>query len=59
MTAVEDRLGRFFGKRGRAVVEGNLAVIGAAYDTVINVTAGIAAPHPTREASTAQLEVHS
>ena len=43
MTAVGDRLGRFFGKRGKAVVDANLAVIGAGYDTVINVTEGIAA----------------
>ena len=36
------RLGRFFGKRGAAVVEANLAVIAAAYDSVIDVTAALA-----------------
>ena len=30
--AVRDRLGRFFGKRGGAVVDANLAVIAEAYD---------------------------
>ena len=40
--AVRDRLGRFFGKRGGAVVEANLAVIAEAYDGLIDVTAAIA-----------------
>jgi len=30
---------RFFGKRGSAVVDANLAVIQAAYDGVVDVTA--------------------
>ncbi len=38
MTAVSDRLGRFYGKRGKATVEANLEVIRTAYDSVINVT---------------------
>lgn len=38
LTAVEERLGRFFGKRGAATLRANLAVITAAYDSVINVT---------------------
>jgi pyruvate-ferredoxin/flavodoxin oxidoreductase len=42
MAAVEERLGRFFGKRGAATVRANLAVIGAAYDSVINVTGALA-----------------
>jgi pyruvate-ferredoxin/flavodoxin oxidoreductase len=38
LEAVRERLGRFFGKRGTAVVEANLAVVAEAYDGVINVT---------------------
>ena len=41
MAAVRDRLGRFFGKRGGAVVDANLAVIEAAYDGLIDVTAAL------------------
>jgi pyruvate-ferredoxin/flavodoxin oxidoreductase len=41
MDAVRDKLGRFFGKRGGAVVDANLAVIRAAYDGLIDVTAAI------------------
>jgi pyruvate-ferredoxin/flavodoxin oxidoreductase len=51
MAAVRPRLGRFFGKRGSAVVDANLAVIAAAYDGVIDVTAAldIAAQRPAGE----------
>jgi pyruvate-ferredoxin/flavodoxin oxidoreductase len=42
MNAVKDRLGRFFGKRGATTVDANLAVIQAAYDSVINVTGALA-----------------
>jgi len=41
LAAVADRLGRFFGKRGGAVVDANLAVIREAYDELIDVTAAI------------------
>jgi pyruvate-ferredoxin/flavodoxin oxidoreductase len=41
MDAVRDRLGRFFGKRGTATIDANLAVIEAAYDTVIDVTGAL------------------
>ncbi len=41
MDEVRTRLGRFFGKRGGAVVDANLAVIEAAYDDLIDVTAAI------------------
>ena len=41
LDAVRQRLGRFFGKRGAAVVEANLAVVAAAYDRVIDVTAAL------------------
>ena len=43
MDAVRARLGRFFGKRGGAVVDANLSVIAEAYDGVIDVTAAIGA----------------
>ncbi len=42
MAAVRERLGRFFGKRGTKVIEANMAVIEAAYDGLIDVTAAIA-----------------
>jgi pyruvate-ferredoxin/flavodoxin oxidoreductase len=41
LAAVEQRLGRFFGKRGGAVVSANLAVIAEAYDCLIDVTAAV------------------
>jgi Pyruvate/2-oxoacid:ferredoxin oxidoreductase gamma subunit len=44
MAAVRDRLGRFFGKRGGAVVDANLAVIEAAYDGLIDVSAAVGLP---------------
>jgi pyruvate-ferredoxin/flavodoxin oxidoreductase len=44
MAAVSDRLGRFFGKRGGSVVEANLAVIEAAYDRLIDVSAALGLP---------------
>ncbi|HYL39962.1 MAG TPA: hypothetical protein VET90_01520, partial [Candidatus Binatus sp.] len=44
LAAVRERLGRFFGKRGGSVVDANLAVIAEAYDSLIDVTAAIAAP---------------
>jgi pyruvate-ferredoxin/flavodoxin oxidoreductase len=43
MAAVRERLGRFFGKRGARVVDANMAVIEAAYDGLIDVTAALAA----------------
>jgi pyruvate-ferredoxin/flavodoxin oxidoreductase len=41
LAAVKPRLARFFGKRGSAVVTANLAVIAAAYDRVMDVTAAL------------------
>ncbi len=38
LQAVDDQLTHFYGKRGRAVVEANLAVVTEAYDGVIDVT---------------------
>jgi pyruvate-ferredoxin/flavodoxin oxidoreductase len=43
LSAVRDRLGRFFGKRGGSVVAANLEVISEAYDGLIDVTAAIGA----------------
>jgi pyruvate-ferredoxin/flavodoxin oxidoreductase len=55
MTAVRVRLDRFFGKRGGTVVDANMAVIEAAWDGLIDVTAALAgiepvgvAPEPAR-----------
>ena len=42
MAAVRQRLDRFFGKRGAKVVDANMAVIEAAYDGLIDVTAAVA-----------------
>jgi pyruvate-ferredoxin/flavodoxin oxidoreductase len=44
LAAVRERLGRFFGKRGGSVVDANLEVIAEAYDSLIDVTAGIRQP---------------
>ena len=44
LSAVKDRLGRFFGKRGGAVVDANLAVIEAAYDGLVDVSAALDLP---------------
>jgi pyruvate-ferredoxin/flavodoxin oxidoreductase len=41
---VRMRLGRFFGKRGSAVVDANLAIISAAYDGLIDVTGAVGGP---------------
>jgi pyruvate-ferredoxin/flavodoxin oxidoreductase len=48
--AVRAQLARFFGKRGGAVVDANLAVIEAAYDSVMNVTGELAAAASARPA---------
>jgi pyruvate-ferredoxin/flavodoxin oxidoreductase len=42
LQAVDDQLTHFYGKRGRAVVEANLAVVTEAYDGVIDVTGALA-----------------
>lgn len=41
LRAVRTQLERFFGKRGGSVVDANLAVVAAAYDAVIEVTAAV------------------
>jgi pyruvate-ferredoxin/flavodoxin oxidoreductase len=44
LAAVGERLGRFFGKRGRAVVDANLELVAAAYEGVIDVSEGVGLP---------------
>jgi pyruvate-ferredoxin/flavodoxin oxidoreductase len=44
LRAVGTRLGRFFGKRGSAVIDANLALIGEAYDGLIDVSAELGLP---------------
>jgi pyruvate-ferredoxin/flavodoxin oxidoreductase len=44
LAAVGERLGRFFGKRGRAVIEANLELVAAAYDGLIDVSDALALP---------------
>jgi Pyruvate/2-oxoacid:ferredoxin oxidoreductase gamma subunit len=46
MAAVRRQLERFFGKRGTAVVEANLAVVREAYEAVIDVTAALDRDEP-------------
>ncbi|MGH2513341.1 MAG: 2-oxoacid:acceptor oxidoreductase family protein, partial [Candidatus Limnocylindrales bacterium] len=43
LAAVRPQLEHFFGKRGRRVVEANLALVAAAYDGVIDVTGAVTA----------------
>ena len=60
MEAVRANLTRFFGKRGSAVVDANLAVIQGAYDGVIDVTEAITAegkPSAGKVAAPARAEV--
>jgi len=52
LAATGNALSRYFGKRGSAVVDANLAVVREAYDGVIDVTALVGAP-----ARSAPLEV--
>jgi pyruvate-ferredoxin/flavodoxin oxidoreductase len=44
LAAVGERLGRFFGKRGRSVVDANLELVAAAYDGVIDVSDALGLP---------------
>jgi pyruvate-ferredoxin/flavodoxin oxidoreductase len=44
LAAVGERLGRFFGKRGRAVIDANLELVAAAYDGLIDVSAELGLP---------------
>jgi pyruvate-ferredoxin/flavodoxin oxidoreductase len=49
LEAVRARLARFYGKRGGAVVEANLAVIAAAYDGLLDVTGSLGSEPPILE----------
>jgi pyruvate-ferredoxin/flavodoxin oxidoreductase len=51
LAEVRRRLGRFYGKRGDAVVDANLELIAEAYDEVIDVTAAIAAAEEDQHAA--------
>lgn len=44
LAAVGERLGRFFGKRGRTVIDANLGLVAAAYDGVIDISAALGLP---------------
>jgi Pyruvate/2-oxoacid:ferredoxin oxidoreductase gamma subunit len=44
LAALRPQLERFFGKRGRAVVDANLGLVRDAYDGVLDVRAAL--PHP-------------
>ena len=44
LAAVGERLGRFFGKRGRAVIAANLELVAAAYDGLIDVSETLGLP---------------
>ena len=43
LDALRPELARFFGKRGSAIVDANLALVAEAYDAVIDVTAAVTA----------------
>jgi pyruvate-ferredoxin/flavodoxin oxidoreductase len=51
LIALRPQLERFFGKRGRSVVDANLGLIADAYDGVIDVTAAVTSlvPAPTHD----------
>jgi pyruvate-ferredoxin/flavodoxin oxidoreductase len=51
--SLRDVLGRYFGKRGDAVVDANLAVIRESYESLIDVTAAIAVPPGRAQEATA------
>jgi pyruvate-ferredoxin/flavodoxin oxidoreductase len=44
LAAVGERLGRFFGKRGRAVIDANLELVAAAYEGLIDVSSALGLP---------------
>jgi pyruvate-ferredoxin/flavodoxin oxidoreductase len=58
LEAVRARLGRFFGKRGGAVVDANLAVISEAYDGLLDITGtlGVLPDAPNAEPAPATAE---
>lgn len=58
MRAIEQRLTKSFGKRGRAVIDANMAVIQEAYDGVFEV-AGPPEGEPSSDAVRAELEVQT
>jgi pyruvate-ferredoxin/flavodoxin oxidoreductase len=57
LDALRPHLERFFGKRGGRVVEANFDLVAAAYDGVVDVTAGVTAIAPAPRHDVALLEV--
>jgi pyruvate-ferredoxin/flavodoxin oxidoreductase len=57
LKALRPHLERFFGKRGRRVVDANLDLVAAAYDGGVDVTAAITAIAPAAPHEVALLEV--
>ena len=55
--ALRPELERFFGKRGRQVVDANLGLVGDAFDGVVDVTAGVTALVPAAPHALALTEV--
>jgi hypothetical protein len=51
LAEVRTRLGRFYGKRGTAVIDANLELIAEAYDTAIDVTAALSTPEEQADAA--------
>jgi pyruvate-ferredoxin/flavodoxin oxidoreductase len=51
LAEVRARLGRFYGKRGTAVIDANLELIAEAYDSAIDVTAAIPATEDRADAA--------
>ncbi len=57
LQALRPHLERFFGKRGGRVVDANLDLVAAAYDAVVDVTAGLHSPNPAAVTPAALPEV--
>ncbi len=55
LQAVDGQLTHFYGKRGRAVVEANLAVVTEAYDGVIDVTGALTSGQDVETTETPEL----
>jgi pyruvate-ferredoxin/flavodoxin oxidoreductase len=51
LSEVRARLGRFYGKRGAAVIDANLELITEAYDTAIDVTAALSTTQERADAA--------
>jgi Pyruvate/2-oxoacid:ferredoxin oxidoreductase gamma subunit len=56
LAAVRERLDRFYGKKGGAVVDANLAVIEAAYDHLVDVSGAVLGATPVAPADLVPVE---